>query len=94
MAYSVGAAVGGLIIVGLIALALSRTAFKSQRPMMRAALCAGIAWLIASVIAGFGMADGGPYAYWASAYYVIPTLIVFALLARSFNRDWRDNTSE
>lgn len=88
MAYIVGTMIGGTIIVTLLALLIGRLFFKRERPTPKALKSALNAFAIAAILAGFGFADGGSFAWWAGLYYIIPAGIAFALLHRRYSKRW------
>lgn len=93
MVYLIGSVVGGTVIVLLVALLLS-LAFRSSRPTARAAKSVIGAFVILSLLAGFGFANGGPFAWWASVYYLVPAAIVFVYLQWKFKKSWVDDDAE
>jgi Ca2+/Na+ antiporter len=93
VAYLIGSLFGGTVIVLLIALLISM-AFRSSRPTARAAKSVIGAFLVASLLAGFGFANGGPFAWWASVYYLVPAAIVFVYLQWRFKKSWVDDDAE
>lgn len=87
MASILGGIVGGFLIVTLISWLVS-LAFKGDRPTSRAAKATIGAFLISSGLAGLGFANGGPFAWWAALYYVVPALLAFAFLRWRFGKNW------
>jgi len=90
MAYLLGAFFGGLIITSLVGLLIG-LAFKSKEPDERAIYAATFGWLTCSVLAGFGMADGGPFRFDASLYYLPGAIFAFFYLRRHYHKMWRDD---
>ncbi len=82
-AFSFGSIIGGAIAIALVALlwrwALMRRIIAD--PVQRNVAAVAAAWVTASTLAGFGMADGGPYAWHAWGVYLVPAVIVGALAA-------------
>jgi hypothetical protein len=73
-----GQVAGGVIIIFLLSLLWERLALRHfmSDPLKRKLGSVVAAWLTGSAIAGFGMADGGPYAWWAFGLYLVPAIIV------------------
>jgi Ca2+/Na+ antiporter len=82
-AFSFGSIIGGAIAVALVA-ALWRFIVMRRviaDPVKRNVASVAAGWVTASTLAGFGMADGGPYAWHAWGVYLVPAVIVGALAA-------------
>lgn len=79
IAYMLGRFVGGVLMIWLFTLILGRFALKSWEPSPRAATLVAVATVLAGTLAGFGEADGGPFA-WGAFYTVIPSAIVVWML--------------
>jgi Ca2+/Na+ antiporter len=90
MAALLGMFVGGLLFTALLGL-LVGLAFKSKKPTERALVATLLAWLTASVVAGFGMADGGPYRFDAGFYYLPGAIVAFFYLQWHYRKMWRDD---
>lgn len=90
MAALLGMFVGSFIGTTLLGLLVGQ-AFKSKKPTERAAIAAVIGWLIASVVAGLGMANGGSYRFDASLYYMPGAVAAFLYLQWHYGKMWRDD---
>lgn len=88
--YYAGTFVGSSIACILLGL-LMGLGFKSKAPNVRALFAAGIAWVLAGFIAGFGMANGGPYRFDAIVTYLPGALIAFFYLRWHYRKDWIEN---
>jgi len=79
--YLIGTLIGGTIGVYLLYAVWEFVLFKRvmDDPVNGKLGAVVAAYFTASFIAGFGMADGGPFAWYAFALYLIPALIVGAL---------------
>lgn len=68
---------GGVLIIGLVASGFLRVFKRVRSRYLRVFLAAISAYVVAIVLAGFGMADGGPWAGGLAAeIYFLPALIV------------------
>jgi hypothetical protein len=78
MSILVGQFVGGLIAVYLLTLLWEFLLFKRvlDDPVTGKMSSVTAAWLTAGTLGGFGMADGGPYAWQAFLIYLFPALVV------------------
>lgn len=78
MSYMIGSLVGGLILIYLLSKVWEWALFKRVMDEPTSGKLASVvaAWATAGTIGGFGMADGGPYAWWAFAIYLLPALFV------------------
>lgn len=78
MAALLGAFVGGFLIVTLLALLVEKAVFQRlfDDPVAGKLWSVATGWLAASTLAGFGMADGGPFAVTAYLLYLPPALVV------------------
>ncbi|QGN53334.1 hypothetical protein [Novosphingobium sp. Gsoil 351] len=75
--FYIGQAIGGFVAMAILAAIVERIGFKRQPPFQRAMFTVATALLIASAIAGFGMADGGPYVWSAGLNYLPGAVVVF-----------------
>ncbi|HEX6375425.1 MAG TPA: hypothetical protein VFZ91_06865 [Allosphingosinicella sp.] len=75
---------GGFIALGLISLLWEALLFaKVYDDPVRAKLASvGASWLSCSAIAGFEMADGGPYAWRVFLIYFVPALALAPFAVR------------
>lgn len=89
MGYSVGIIVGGTLACILLGL-LAGVAFKEKDPDERAIYAALIAWIVSGVLAGFGMADGGPFRFAAIAYYIPGAIMALLYLRWHYPKSWQD----
>lgn len=78
MAYLLGSIVGGVIGVYLLAALWEWALFKriNDDPLKGKLTSVLAAYVTGAALAGFGMADGGPYYWGAFLQYLIPSLIV------------------
>jgi hypothetical protein len=78
MSYLIGAFVGGLIAVFVLAYLWEFLLFKRvlDDPVKGNVASVIAGWLTAGTIAGFGMANGGPFAWYAFLIYLVPALVV------------------
>lgn len=83
MAQILGGAVACILLGLLIGLSL-----KSEPPFKRAALAAGGSWVLAGILAGFGMADGGSFRYDAILIYLPSAVLAFFYLRWHYNKSW------
>ena len=83
MAEMVGGAVACILLGLLIGLA-----FKSQKPLSRAAIASTGAWLFSGLLAGFGMADGGAFRTDAILIYLPGAVLAFFYLRWHYGKDW------
>jgi hypothetical protein len=76
----IGMLIGGTIGVYLLYAIWEFALFKRvmDDPVAGKLSAVGAAYFTAGVLGGFGMADGGPFAWNAFAIYLIPALIVGA----------------
>lgn len=88
-----GELIGGAIATTLLGL-LFGLAFKSKEPDPRAFLATVGAWIGASIIAGFGKADGGSFRIDASLDYLPGAVVTFFYLRWHYGRMWKDNEEE
>ena len=88
MAYLLGSLVGGLIAIYLLAALWEWALFKRilDDPLKGKLAAVGAGWLTSSVLAGFGMADGGSY-YWPAFLAYLPAAAIMAFFA--YNRGQR-----
>lgn len=77
---------GAFVPMAIISLGLGRFAFKDKGPVDRAAWVALTAWIICGTIAGFGMADGGPFYVPAYLYYAPAAAVVGFVLYRHYEK--------
>lgn len=81
MAY-LGFFVGGLLAIYLLAALWEWALFKRvlDDPLTGKLASVGAGWLTSSVLAGFGMADGGTY-YWPAFLAYLPAAAILAIFA-------------
>jgi hypothetical protein len=82
-----GQLIGGFIATTLLGL-LSGLAFKSKEPDPRALSATMCAWVCASILAGFGMANGGSFRFDAALIYLPGAAGTFFFLRRRYGRMW------
>ena len=82
-----GQLVGGILAVTLLGL-LFGLALKSKEPDPRAFLATVCAWICASILAGFGMADGGPFRIDAALIYLPGAAGAFFYLRWHYGKMW------
>ena len=78
MATWLGAFVGGLLIIALVAMLVEKAIFQRlfDDPVVGKLSSVAAGWLAVSTVAGFGMADGGPFAALAYLIYLPPAVAV------------------
>jgi len=83
--FSIGGLVGGLFAVYLMSKLWEKLLFQRvmDDPVAGKLSSVGAGWLTASAIAGFGMADGGPYRWFAFVLYAVPAILIGAFAHRS-----------
>ncbi len=76
--FSIGGLVGGLLLITILALALEWAIFKRlfDDPVKGKLSSVFAAWLLAGLIAGFGMAEGGQFETMAFLVYLLPAIII------------------
>lgn len=69
---------GGFVITLFVAVAWEKALFSkiNDDPVRGKLSSVAAAWLTCSTIAGFGMADGGPYAWGAFLLYLPPAAVL------------------
>jgi Ca2+/Na+ antiporter len=87
MAYLLGALIGGFFITTLVGL-LVGLAFKSKQPAERAIRASILGWIFCGILAGFGMADGGPFRFDAIIYYLPGSILAFFYLRSHYGKMW------
>jgi hypothetical protein len=82
--YSLGSVVGGLLAIYALSMVWEWALFKriNDDPVTGKLSAVGAAWLSAGTLAGFGMANGGPFLWFAFLVYLIPALLVGFLFHR------------
>lgn len=83
-------AAGGILAIALLSAIIERLAFREREPTTRAELTVGTALLTAAVLAGFGMADGGPFVWTAGFVYLPGAVIVFLWYRKRYAEAWVD----
>jgi len=80
--FYLGSFVGGLFFVYLLAALWEWVIFKRvfDDPLKGKMSSVGAAWLTGGFLAGWGMADGGPY-YWPAFLLYFPSALVIAFFA-------------
>lgn len=83
--FSIGGLIGGLIAVYLVSKLWEKLLFQRvmDDPVKGKLASVFAGWLTASAIAGFGMADGGPYRWFAFVLYGVPAILIAVLAHRS-----------
>ncbi len=78
MAHWLGATVGSFLAIYLLAKLLEWAIFRrvSDDPYAGKMLSVSVALVLAGILAGFGMADGGPFRYGAIMQYVPGAILV------------------
>lgn len=78
MTYLIGTFVGGLLAILMLSIAWEKALFQRvmDDPVNGKLAAVLAAWLTASAIAGFGMANDGPYYWQAFLEYALPALAV------------------
>ena len=90
---TLGELIGGAFATILLGL-LCGLAFKSKEPDQRAVAAALCAWVCASILAGFGMADGGPFRFDASLRYLPGAIAAFFYLRWHYGKMWSEEQDE
>ncbi|WP_112663810.1 hypothetical protein [Microvirga flavescens] len=92
--YAVGQFFGGLMILGLVTQLLMRTLKRWNSDVPGILTANGLLLFIATILGGFGMADGGePVFREAFANYVLPQLAVLGFSFWQWNRFYREVVS-
>lgn len=78
MAWLIGGFVGGLLLITILAIIVEKLIFQRflDDPVAGKLWSVTVGWLMASTLAGFGMADGGPYYWFAFVVYALPAIPV------------------
>lgn len=84
-----GAIVGGVIWGYLFGL-LVGLALKRLEPDERALMAVICAWILVSIVAGFGLAHRGPFDVTAGLRYLPGAVIAFFMLRRHYWKRWSD----
>jgi peptidoglycan/LPS O-acetylase OafA/YrhL len=82
-----GQLIGGFLATALLGL-LFGLAFKSKEPDPRALAAAICAWLFASLVAGFAMANGEPFRLEAALIYLPGAVGTFFFLRWHYGKMW------
>lgn len=93
MAYLLGSFVGGFLAATLIGL-LVGLGFKSKAPTERALFAAFFGGIVCGLLAGFGMADGGPFRFDAILVYAPGAVAAFFYLRWHYGKMWRDDADQ
>lgn len=93
MAYLLGTFIGGFLLTTLFGLLIG-LAFKAKEPAERAAPAAIGGWIACAVLAGFGMADGGPFRLDAGLYYLPGAVAAFFYLRWHYGKMWHDDEAD
>ena len=88
LGYMLGTWVGAFVLIAIIAAITERLAFRAMEPLRRAQFTVGTAFLLAAVIAGFGNADGGPFAWQAGLNYVPGAIATFLWYYNRYKKAW------
>lgn len=89
----VAQAAGGAVAVYFLSL-LCGLLFKTQEPTERALFAAIAGLIISSVLAGFGMADGGSFRFDAVVIYIPGAVLAYFLLKRRYEKLFEDEHSQ
>jgi hypothetical protein len=84
---------GGVVAMCLLG-ALCGLAFKRKEPGERALAATIAAWVLGSIIAGFGMADGGPFRFDASLIYLPGAIVAYFFLSWHYRKNWVEDEEE
>lgn len=90
----IATAVGGAVGILLLSFIIERLAYKDKEPTKRAELTVGTALIVAAVLAGFGMADGGGFVWTAGAYYLPGAIAVFLWFRKRYADKWVEDELE
>jgi peptidoglycan/LPS O-acetylase OafA/YrhL len=82
-----GQLIGGFFATTLLGLLIG-LAFKSKEPDPRALSATMCAWVCASILAGFGMADGGSFRFDAALMYLPGAAGTFFFLRWHYGKMW------
>lgn len=82
-----GYLIGGFLATTLLGL-LFGLAFKSKEPDPRALAATICAWISASIVAGFGFANGGPFRFEATLMYLPGAVGTFFFLRWHYGKMW------
>lgn len=93
MASLLGAFVGGFFISTLVGLLIG-LAFKRKEPSERAIVAAMGGWIVCAILAGFGMADGGPFRFDAGLFYLPGAIAAFFYLRWHYGKMWKPDEEE
>lgn len=88
LAQLIGATVGGFLMISIISFLVEKFAFRKLPPDTRAALTVGVGWLITAAIAGWGMADGGPFVWTAGLWYLPGAILVWLMFRNRLRKAW------
>lgn len=90
LAFFLGALVGGALITTLVGQFVG-LAFKADEPSGRAGKASAFGWIVVSIIAGFGMADGGGFRFDACLYYFPGAALAFFYLRWHYAKSWEED---
>lgn len=78
MSYMIGAFIGGLVIVTALSFLFEKIIFQPlmDDPVKGKVGAVIVAWLASGTLAGFGMADGGPFKTMAYLLYLPSAIVV------------------
>ncbi len=92
MAFAVGAMLvawfGGFLAIAILSAILERFAYRKLEPLQRAQATVGSAFVLAAVLAGFGMANGGGFVWQAGLNYVPGAIITFLWYYNRYKKAW------
>ena len=86
--YMVGTWIGAFLLIALFSSVIERFAFRKMEPLRRAQYTVGSAFLMTATLAGFGFADGGPFAWEASLNHAPAAVAVFLWFYRGYKKAW------
>ena len=92
--FNIGQAIGGFVAIAILAAIIERLSFKGQPPFQRAMFTVATALLVASAIAGFGAANGGPYVWSAGLNYLPGAVLVFFWYQTRYSKAWTDDDTD
>ena len=93
--FTIGGLIGGFLAMYVLSLLWEWALFKriNDDPVTGKLSAVAAAWLSGSALAGFGMANGEPYAWFAFSIYLIPAILVGFLFYRR-GMKLRDETED
>jgi Ca2+/Na+ antiporter len=86
----VGAVAGGVIGILLLSFIIELMLFKKQEPPKRAISTAGLAYVLATVLYGFGSANGGPFVWDGIIVYLPGAAVVYVWFLKRYQKSWTE----